>query len=280
MENNIHILLVDCPDEKGLVYKVTDTIFRNQLNILKNDEFVEQEKKHFYMRTEFSGDFEEAQLIYDLRNILPSPANLKLSTNQRKDIVILATKEHHCLGDLLLRHHFGELNANIKAVISNYDSLQNFTEKFEIPFHTVSHEGKTREEHEVEILKLIGTYNPAYLVLAKYMRILNQGFVAHFPHRIVNIHHSFLPAFIGANPYKKAYERGVKIIGATAHFVNENLDEGPIIEQNVIRVDHSQNAKDMAKAGREVERNVLARSLQLVFQDKVFVNGNKTVILE
>lgn len=280
MENNVHILLIDCPDEKGLIYKVTDTIYSNQLNIIKNDEFVEQKKKHFYMRTKFSGAFDEAQLIYDLRNVLPSPANLRLSTNQKKDIVILATKEHHCLGDLLLRHHFGELNANIKAVISNYELLKPFTNKFDIPFHTISHEGKTREQHEVEILKLIGEYKPEYLVLAKYMRILNPGFVAHYPNKIINIHHSFLPAFIGANPYKQAYDRGVKIIGATAHFVNDNLDEGPILEQDVIRVDHTQNAKEIAKAGREVERNVLARSLQLVFQDKVFVNGNKTVILE
>ncbi len=277
---NAHILLIDCPDQKGLVYKITDTLFKNQLNIVKNDEFVEQRHKHFYMRTEFSGTFDEAQLMYDLRNVLPNPANLRLAAQKKKDIVVLATKEHHCLGDLLLRHHFGELNANILAVISNYDTLAPLVEKFAIPFHTVSHEGKTREKHEIEVIRQINAYSPEYLVLAKYMRILNPGFVAHFPNRIINIHHSFLPAFIGANPYKQAYERGVKIIGATAHFVNESLDEGPIIAQSVISVNHTHSAKEMAKAGREVERNVLAHSLQLVFSDTVFVSGNKTIILE
>lgn len=150
--------------------------------------------------------------------------------------------------------------------------------RFGIPFHYISHEGKTREAHDQEMSEVIDAYHPEYLVLAKYMRVLSSAFVARFPNRIINIHHSFLPAFIGANPYRQAFERGVKIIGATAHFVNTDLDEGPIIAQNVIQVNHAQGARDMAQAGRDVEKIVLAQALKLVFAEKVFVSNNKTII--
>jgi formyltetrahydrofolate deformylase len=163
--------------------------------------------------------------------------------------------------------------------VSNYDTLQSLVEKFDIPFRHVSHEGLNREEHEVQVCKAINEFEADYLVLAKYMRILTPGFVEQYRHRIINIHHSFLPAFIGAKPYQQAYERGVKIIGATAHFVTNDLDEGPIIKQDVIPVDHNFSAQDMAQAGRDVEKNVLSKALSKVVNDHVFVYGNKTVIL-
>jgi formyltetrahydrofolate deformylase len=209
---------------------------------------------------------------------LPAATNIKLTDRRKKDIVLLVTKEHHCLSDLLIRHAFNELNARILGVISNHDVLADLTQKFGIPFHHVSHEGKNRDEHEEEVMRAIQAYSPEFVVLAKYMRILSPTFVAAYANRLINIHHSFLPAFVGANPYAQAYERGVKIIGATAHFVNEYLDQGPIIAQSVIPVDHTQSAKEMAQAGRDVEKIVLAKSLKMVFDEQVFVYRNKTIL--
>ncbi|OWY22424.1 formyltetrahydrofolate deformylase [Sphingobacteriales bacterium UPWRP_1] len=276
--DSTHILLIDCPDEKGLVFRITQSLYQQQLNILKNDEYVDRDTNHFFMRTEFEGNLNPDNLTAHLTQQLPKGVNIRLNPKKKKDIVLLVTKEHHCLGDLLIRYAYDELNANILAVMSNHNMLQSLVAKFGVPFHYISHEHKTREEHEQTVLKALQIYNPEYLVLAKYMRILTPQFVQHYPNRIINIHHSFLPAFIGANPYRQAYERGVKIIGATAHFVNNNLDEGPIIDQNVIRVDHRFSADAMAKAGREVEKDVLAQALKWVFQDRVFIHGNKTVI--
>jgi formyltetrahydrofolate deformylase len=273
-------LLIHCPDQAGLIYKITGIIFSRNLNVISNSEFVERTSNHFFMRTEFSGDYDQSALLHELKEVLPAQADVRLISRGKSDICILVTKEHHCLSDLLIRHAFGELAANIKCVVSNHPDLQNLTEKFSIPFHFVSHEGKSRDQHEAEVLDVLKVHNPDYLVLAKYMRVLSPDFIARFSNRIINIHHSFLPAFVGANPYLQAYERGVKIIGATAHFVNENLDEGPIIAQSVIPVAHSHNAREMAIAGHDVEKIVLARSLKLVLDNRVFVHRNKTIIFD
>jgi formyltetrahydrofolate deformylase len=275
-----HVLLIHCPDQKGLLHKISGVLYNFNLNVISNGEFVEKKSSHFFMRTEFSGEFNHTELLGALEKALPDNVNIKLRDKKKKDIVILATKEHHCLSDILIRHAFNELNANILGVISNHEVLANLVRKFDIPFHYVPHEGLDRGEHESKLLEIINEYNPQFLILAKYMRVLSAGFVSFFPNRILNIHHSFLPAFVGANPYAQAYERGVKIIGATAHFVNNDLDQGPIIAQNVIPVDHTHSAKEMAQAGRDVEKNVLAKSLKLVLNDHVFVHGNKTIIFE
>ena len=275
----VYTLLIHCPDQKGLIYNITQVVFQHNLNIISNGEFVDKENNYFFMRAEVSGeDIAPEKIEDDLRKKLPPEASISLLPQQKKKIVILVTKEHHCLGDLLLREQYNDLNANILAIIGNYPALQPLAEKFNVPFHEVTHDAKTREEHDQEIQAIIAQYAPDYVVLAKYMRVLNSAFVQKFPNRIINIHHSFLPAFIGANPYRQAYERGVKIIGATAHFVSNDLDEGPIIAQNVIQVNHTQSARDMAQAGRDVEKIVLAQALKLVFADKVFVNQNKTII--
>lgn len=274
-----HILLIHCPDQKGLLHKISGVLFDFNLNVISNGEFVEKKSSHFFMRTEFSGGFDRDALLSALKKALPD-VSIRLTDKRKKDIVILATKEHHCLSDLLIRHAFNELNANILCVISNYDYLEKLVQKFDIPYYHVTHEGKSREAHESEVLTVIEKYNPEFLILAKYMRILSSDFVSNFSNRILNIHHSFLPAFVGASPYTQAYERGVKIIGATAHFVNNDLDQGPIIAQNVIPVDHTQSAKEMAQAGKDVEKNVLAKSLRLVLNDHVFVHQNKTIIFE
>lgn len=280
MKPKNYILKIDCSDEVGLVYKITNILFIKQVNIIKNDEFVDNENGYFFMRTEFSGSINEDSLIEDLEKILPEFANVSLTSKNNKKIVILASKEHHCLSDLLIRNHFKELGAEVLGVISNHNKFNELCSKFNIPFHFVSHENCSREDHEQEVIKLINSYKPEYIVLAKYMRILTPEFSTLFANKIINIHHSFLPAFIGANPYKQAFERGVKIIGATAHFVNEALDEGPIIAQNITPVTHAENAISLSKIGKEIERMVLAKALKLVFEDRTFVKNNKTIIFE
>jgi formyltetrahydrofolate deformylase len=273
-----HVLLIDCPDRKGLVYSVTKVLFDHNVNILRNGEFVDRERSHFFMRTEFSGSFDSGKIVDDLRKALPKEAGINLTGKRKKNIVILATKEHHCIGDLLIRHSFNELNASILAVISNHEVLRELCERLGVQYHFISTENISRSEHERKVMELLSQFNPEYVVLAKYMRILSPEFTRAYPNRIINIHHSFLPAFVGANPYKQAYNRGVKIIGATAHFVNENLDEGPIIAQGTLPVDHSYSDEDMSTAGKDIEKNVLSNALGLVFDDKVIVNGSRTVI--
>ena len=272
-------ILIDANDEKGLVYKVSKVFFENDLNILTNNEFVDKVNNKFFMRSVVDGDVHEKELYSALKEVLPTESSLKIIEPKKKDIVIMATKEMHALGDILIRHEAGELEANILGVISNYDTLKPLVEKFGIPFITISHEGLDRAEHESKILAELAKYdNIDYIVLAKYMRILTPRFVENFENRIINIHHSFLPAFIGANPYKQAYDRGVKIIGATAHFVNNNLDEGPIIAQDVTEVNHAYSWRDMQRLGRDVEKVVLSHALKLALEDRIFVYANKTVI--
>jgi formyltetrahydrofolate deformylase len=275
-----HILLIDCPDEKGLVYRITGELSRHDFNIISNHEFVDASTEHFFMRTAFAGSASPENIVEELSKTLPAGANIRLAAADKRPIVILATREPHCLGDLLLRHAYDELPARICAVVSNHDTLAPLVQKFDIPFHHISNEGLEREHHEKEILDVIAQYTPDYLVLAKYMRVLTPQFVAHYPKRIINIHHSFLPAFMGASPYRQAFERGVKIIGATAHFVTDDLDTGPILVQNVQHVDHSYSAADMAQAGRDIEKIVLSKALKLVLEERVFLHHNRTVIFE
>ncbi len=273
-----HILLIDCTDEKGLISKISTTIFHHGLNILIMKEYVEEETNHFFMRMELSGELQIERLEGALKNMLPNDAIISINPKRKKDIVLLVTKEYHCLSDLLIRHNFEEINATIKAVIGNHEFLRTLVEKFGLPYHFITHENKTKEQFEDELYSQVAYYQPDYLVLAKFMRILSPDFVGKFENKIINIHHSFLPAFVGANPYKQAYERGVKLIGATAHIVNNHLDEGPIITQQVIQVDHSQTIKKLVLAGHEVEKNVLAEACKMVFEDRVFVSRNKTIV--
>ncbi len=272
-------ILIDSHDEKGLVYKISSIFFKYNLNILTNNEFVDRVNNKFFMRSVITGDVDTDVLQKELQEALPDDAAIQLIAPKKKNIVLMATKESHALGDILVRFHDGELDANILAVVSNYNILQSLVEKFDIPFIHCPHVDLSRAEHESKILETLAQFESIdYIVLAKYMRILTPQFVAMYPNKIINIHHSFLPAFIGANPYKQAYERGVKIIGATAHFVNNNLDEGPIIFQDVIHVNHAYDWKEMQRSGRDVEKIVLSRALKLALEDRIFVYANKTVI--
>jgi len=275
-----YILLIDCLDEKGLIYRITKILYQFGLNIISNNEFVEKETNHFFMRSEFTGNINEREILAEIRKELPKETNLNLIECRKKKIVIIATKEHHCLGDLLIKNEYQEWNAEILAVISNHPDLESLVSKFNIPFHYVSHENRTREIHENEIIDIIGANNMDYIVLAKYMRILTPAFVSKYKNKIINIHHSFLPAFMGLNPYKQAFNRGVKIIGATAHFVTEKLDDGAIIVQEIVNIDHKYSVKEMELAGREVEIVALSRALKLLFEDRVFISNNKTIIFD
>jgi formyltetrahydrofolate deformylase len=274
------VLLVECADRRGLVHAITGVLLKHGVNVVGNQEFVERSSAQFFMRTEFDGTVKPGQLEQELGSVLPPHAQVRLSDLKPKRIVVLASKEHHCLGDILIRQSFGELHAQVLGVFSNHEVLKDLVARFNLPFHFVSHEGLTREAHEAKLLKEIEPLKPDYLVLAKYMRLLTPGFVGRFPSRIINIHHSFLPAFTGARPYQQAFDRGVKVIGATAHFVTENLDEGPIVVQRVIPVTHRHSAQDLTRAGRDVEQVALARALQLIFEDRVFLCGNRTVIFD
>ena len=274
-----HVLLIHSRDQKGLISKISTILYQNDLNIVEMKEHVDRESNTFYMRCEFTGDGNIEAVKEKISRELPVGANLTLNPKKKKDVVILATKEHHCLSDILIRHYFSELEIEIKCVIANHTNLKDLVNKFGIEFVHISHENKSKEEFEQEILEYTKKLDPDYLVLAKFMRILSSNFVKNYPNKIINIHHSFLPAFIGANPYKQAYERGIKIIGATSHFVTDELDQGPIISQKTIQVDHSFSADDMKKAGRDTERLALAEALNHAIDDRIFVMGNKTVIL-
>jgi formyltetrahydrofolate deformylase len=275
-----HLLLVDCPDRRGLIHAITGVLGRRGANILTNDEYVDREAQRFFMRTEFVGADAVAGLEAEIAALVPEPAIVRLGRAGCHGTVVLASREHHCLGELLLRHAAGELGASIEAVVSNHDVLGPLVARFGVPFHHVPAHELSREAHEAAIERVLAGYRWDYLVLAKYMRVLTPAFVERHARRIVNIHHSFLPAFAGANPYRQAYDRGVKIIGATAHFVTEELDEGPIIAQSVVPVDHRHGPEEMAQAGRDVEKIVLARALKCVFEERVFLSGHRTVVFD
>ncbi|WP_174234529.1 formyltetrahydrofolate deformylase [Candidatus Erwinia haradaeae] len=267
------------PDSKGLIAKITNICYSNQLNIVQNNEFVDNYSNFFFMRTELEGHVDNDKFLRDLDFVLPVGSNRELRSLKRQRIVILVSQEAHCLGELLIKNLYAELDIDIAVVISNHDTLRSLVERFDIPFIFSSHSGLTRIEHDKNIADKIDFYCPDYIVLAKYMRVFTADFVHRYKNKIINIHHSFLPAFIGARPYHQAYDRGVKIIGATAHYVNENLDGGAIIIQDVIPIDHSYKPEDMMRAGRDLEKSVLSRSLYQIATQRVFIHGNRTILL-
>jgi formyltetrahydrofolate deformylase len=272
-------VLISCPDQVGLVTTITRILAAHQLNIIAMREFVDEPNKAFFTRIACSGHLTETEkLKTELLQSLPNTAAVKLISKKEKQIAVLVTKEYHCLGEILIKNQFKTLGANVKCVIGNYRELGDFTEKLGIPYFFVDHNDKSKAEFEATIKNIINQFNVDYLVLAKFMRILSPEFVKDYPYKIINIHHSFLPAFIGANPYKQAFERGVKIIGATSHFVTDNLDEGPIITQHTTHVDHNFGVKEMVRSGKEIEKKVLLEALELIFENRVFVSGNKTIV--
>lgn len=278
---NALTVLISCPDQVGLVTNITRVLAAHQLNIVAMREFVDEANKSFFTRIACTGNLKDTEKLKEkLLENLPNAAEVNLITQQEKQIVVLVTKEYHCLAEILIKNQFKTLGAKVQCVIGNYESLRDFTEKLGIPYFYVDHSNKDKSEFEAEVKTIINRFEVDYLVLAKFMRILSADFVKDYAGKIINIHHSFLPAFIGANPYRQAFDRGVKIIGATAHFVTDNLDEGPIITQHTNHVDHNFGVKEMVRAGKEIEKKVLLEALELIFEDRVFVSGNKTIVFK
>jgi formyltetrahydrofolate deformylase len=274
------IIVIQCQDRVGLVAAISALMAKHSYNIISLGEHVDVAENLFFMRLEVEGDEASPELQTELEAILPAEAIVKINPQPAKKIVVLVTKEYHCLADILIRNYFGTLGAEVQCVIGNYNILADVCRRFDVPFHHVAYDTQSKEDAEAQITGVIKQHEPDYVVLAKFMRILSPEFNDAFPGQIINIHHSFLPAFVGANPYRQAFERGVKLIGATAHFVSNELDEGPIIAQQIIPINHAFTAADMMNAGKEVETSVLAKALKLVFDDRVFVYNNKTVVVE
>lgn len=274
------VIVIQCQDRVGLVAAISSVLAQAGYNIVSMREHVDREENKFFARIVVDEISEIKSIEIEIARVLPTESVVRVNPLPDKKIVVLVTKEHHCLSDILTRNHFKTLGAELQCVIGNHPDLKSITERFGIPFHLVSHEAKRKETFEAELMEEITPYKPDYLVLAKFMRVLSPEFIDFFRLKIINIHHSFLPAFTGANPYRQALQRGVKIIGATAHFVTNDLDEGPIITQKTISVNHSYILSDLIRAGRENETAALAKAMQLVFEDRVFVYNNKTVVFE
>jgi formyltetrahydrofolate deformylase len=274
------VIVIQCKDKVGLVAEISKVLASFNLNIISMREFVDTVGNEFFARLEVTAYDDSLSLHNALKEVLPNKSSIKVNPNPDKKIIVLVTKEHHCLSDILVRNHYQTLGAKVECVIGNHPDLKDLCNRFDVPFVHIPHQDKTKEQFEEELITAIKKYQHDYLILAKFMRILSPNFINSFNNQIINIHHSFLPAFIGASPYKQAFERGVKLIGATAHFVTNQLDEGPIITQQTISVNHTYNTIDMVKAGKEIETSVLSKAIQSVFEDRVFVFDNKTVVFD
>jgi formyltetrahydrofolate deformylase len=275
-------LLVSCPDQKGLVAKIANFIYSNGGNIIHADQHTDFAAGLFLTRIEWQ--LEEFNLPREVIEpafaaiAKPLQATWQLHfCDTIPRLAIWVTKQDHCLLDLLWRQQAKELPAEIPLIISNHTQLEPIVKQFGIDFHHIPITKETKAEQEAKQLELLKQYQIDLVVLAKYLQILSAEFIANFP-KIINIHHSFLPAFAGANPYHRAYERGVKIIGATAHYATADLDEGPIIEQDVVRVSHRDDVADLIRKGKDLERVVLARAVRLHLQNRVLIYGNRTVV--
>lgn len=276
------ILLLSCPDRPGLVAKLANFIYANGGNIIHADQHTDFATSLFLIRIEWQlQDFNlpREDIPAAFRAIaLPLEATWQLHfSDTLPRIAIWVTKQDHCLLDLLWRHQAGELKAQIPLIISNHPDLQAIAAQFEIDFYHLPITKTNKIEQETKQLELLAKYKIDLVILAKYMQVLSRDFITKFP-QVINIHHSFLPAFPGAKPYHRAHQRGVKIIGATAHYVTENLDEGPIIEQEVTRVNHRDNPADLICKGKDLEKLVLARAVRFHLQYRVLVYSNKTVV--
>jgi formyltetrahydrofolate deformylase len=284
-ESTTAVLLLSCRDKRGLVAVVSEFVYRHGGNIIHADQHTDREEGLFVQRVEW----ELAGFDLAPDEIAPAFAptaerfdmrwSLRLS-GARPRIALLVSRLHHCLYDLLARWRLGELEVEIPLIVSNHPDAAPIAAEHGIPFHCLPVTPETRAEQEAQIGALLDEAGIDLIVLARYMQILGGAFVARYPQRIINIHHSFLPAFAGARPYHQAHERGVKIIGATAHYATAELDQGPIIDQDVVRVSHRDAVSDLVRKGRDLEKTVLARAVELHLRHRVIVVGNKTVVFD
>ena len=277
-------LLLHCPDKPGILAEVTDFITVNKGNIIYLDQYVDHVENIFFMRIEWElKDFlvpqEKIEDYFATLYAQKYEMNFRLYFSDTKPrMAIFVSKMSHCLFDLLARYTAGEWNVEIPLIISNHPDLQHVAERFGIPFHLFPITKETKEEQEKKEMELLAKHKITFIVLARYMQVISEQMINAYPNRIINIHHSFLPAFVGAKPYHAAFERGVKIIGATSHYVTTELDAGPIIEQEVVRITHKDTVQDLVNKGKDLEKIVLSRAVQKHIERKVLAYKNKTVI--
>ena len=284
--NNVNaVLLLSCADSKGLVARISDFIFRFDGNIVHADQYTAKAEKLFFMRVEW----ELNGFALDRDDIPVAFAPLAKQYQMKWDLhftdyvpraAIFVSRHLHCLHDLILRRDMGELAADIKAVISNHEDARDLAEQYGMQYFYFPVTGKNKKQQEKKELRLLRDLHIDLVVLARYMQILSGNFLKYYPSRIINIHHSFLPAFAGRNPYQQAHDRGVKIIGATGHYVTEQLDEGPIIAQDVVKISHRDTVTDIQRKSKDLERIVLARALRLHLENRILVYGSKTIVFE
>ena len=277
------IFHLTCPDQRGIIAQFTQLLFQHHVNVLSLEQHVEPDEGLFFMRTH--ADLRNVTISLDTLIDLLNEIEHKLSGNltihdplKPLNMAILCTKEQAHVNDLLMKHQSGELNCNIPLVISNHDNLRNSVEQYGIEYHHLPVSAENRKSQEEEISSLLENQNIDIVVLARYMQILSPKIVQEYRGRVINIHHAFLPAFKGDRPYQKAWVRGVKMIGATAHYVTEDLDEGPIIEQDVESVTHQHSVKEMIQAGRDIERRVLTAAVKAHLQHRILLHGQRTLI--
>lgn len=282
---NTAVLLVDCPDRKGLVAAIADFLFRHGANILHADQHQDGQLGLFLMRVEWDlagfdlapGRFEE--VFRPIAERFGMRWRLELSARRLK-AAVLVSRYDHCLADLLYRHQSGELACDIPLILSNHPDARPLADFHRVPFHVVPVEPGQKAAAEAAQIELLERHGVDLVILARYMQILSPGFTARYPRRIINVHHSFLPAFSGARPYHRAYERGVKLIGATSHYATEVLDDGPIIEQDVARVSHRDGLEDLIQKGRDLEKAVLSRAVRWHAEHRILLYANRTVIFD
>ncbi|SRR6266496_1001884 len=280
---NSAILLITCPDRRGLVATIADFVFRHNGNILHADEHGDAESGLFLMRVEFDPVEFDIKFSEFNKHFAPIAEKYQMrwrlaQSSYRPKMAILVSRYDHCLVDLLYRHQSGELACEIPIVISNHPDSQPVADFYRVPFSAVPVLKENKKEAEKKVLGLLRRHQPDFIVLARYMQILPGEFLREYPARIINIHHSFLPAFVGAKPYHQAFARGVKLIGATSHYVTEVLDDGPIIEQDVVRISHRDSLDDLLQKGRDLEKVVLSRAVRWHIENRILVYGNKTVV--
>lgn len=279
------ILTLSCADKAGLVYRISGFIHSHGGNIISLNEFVDTETGIFFLRIEWT--LEQFTLSEDELKKAFQEQMIEISANWEINfsyvglrLAIFVSKYDHCLRDILYRHSMGEFDADIPLIISNHKEMEKIADRYSIAFHYFPIDKKNKKSQEAAELKLLEEHQIHTIILARYMQILSPEFVSLYPNRIINIHHSFLPAFIGGNPYRQAFERGVKIIGATSHFVTSELDEGPIIVQETVKISHRNKIGDLIQKGRDLERMVLSKAVKLQAERRVLVSGNKTVVFD
>lgn len=285
MTKHSAILLLSCPDRKGVVASVSGFIYQHGGNILHADEHSDVDSGTFLMRVEFDPAELDVPLSDFVAHFSPIAKEFDMAwrlalSDLRPRMAILVSKYDHCLVDLLYRHQSGELACDIPCIISNHPESRSIAEFYRIPFFLVPVEKGSKRTAERQIIATLEKHAVDFIVLARYMQILSSDFVNAYPQRIINIHHSFLPAFVGAKPYHQAFTRGVKLIGATSHYVTEVLDDGPIIEQDVVRVSHRDSIEDLIQKGRDLEKVVLSRAVRWHIENRILLYGNKTVVFE